>query len=96
MDTTTKRPSTAMARATTKAREFDQRVHRSPVTRAEIERLKNEREAPKMELTLTPDGYSVLTIDRRREAEREQRISKGTKRLQRRSRQMRSEHERTR
>lgn len=96
MDNSTKRPSTAMARANAAARARDERIHRSPVTAAEIERLKREREAPRMELTLTPDGYSALTIDRKREAVREQRIFKGSKRLDRQSQRLRSEHERTR
>ncbi|MCJ2186246.1 hypothetical protein [Novosphingobium beihaiensis] len=96
METSIERPSIAMARANSAARERDERIHRSPVTRAEIERLKAERQVPKTELTLTPDGHTGLTVDRRREAVREQRIFKGEKRLDRQSRRMRAEHDRTR
>jgi len=96
MDTPTKRPSIAMMRANAAARERAERIHRSPVTRAEIERLKAEREAPRAQLTLTPDGHTALTVDRSREAVREQRIFKGEKRLRSKSMRMRSEHDRTR
>jgi|GEM_PF-4427774 len=96
METTVKRPSIAMERANAAARESDERIHRSPVTRAEIERLKAERQAPKVELVLTPDGHTSLTVDRKREAVREQRIFKGEKRLHSQSKRMRAEHDRTR
>lgn len=96
METPVKRPSIAMERANAAARERDQRIHRSPVTRAEIERLKAERQAPKVTLALTPDGHTNLTVDRKHEAVREQRIFKGEKRLRRKSQRLRSEHDRTR
>ncbi|MEM7702517.1 MAG: hypothetical protein AAF251_11320 [Pseudomonadota bacterium] len=101
MDTPIKRPTIAMVRSNAaanraEAQACNERIHRSPVTRAEIERLKAERQIPKMELTLMPQGHSALTIDRRREAEREQRIFKGEKRLRSKSIRMRAEHDRSR
>jgi len=57
------------------------RVHQTPVSKLEIDRLKAERAKAQAQLHLTPNGSDAAYIRTQQEAEREQRIDFQEKRL---------------